>query len=207
VVDVPDVPSWIPEGLTAPGAQPPPPSTLAGVTRFRGKGLVNFQNGFLRCVRCIGVIDANGACQPGPGQGRTRADRFDDGLYDQDTGECRSNLSGGHEFFETYFPVGALDADRGLAKGPDAIIDTRSAPPGVPLTYTYVLDVDGRTGPFDVEAVLDFRSFPPFLVRAFAEYEARRDRERLRPSGPQVNPRMLRRLEIVELARARARID
>ncbi|HSQ61876.1 MAG TPA: hypothetical protein VLM85_01625, partial [Polyangiaceae bacterium] len=127
VVDGPDVGQWS-----------PPPSR--GGTSFIGKGLVNFQNGFLRCVRCIGTVDPSGVCQPAQGQGRTRADRFDDGAYDIDTGECRSNLSGTNALFETYFPIGALDADRGVTKAPDAIVDTRSAPPGVPVHYTYVLD-------------------------------------------------------------------
>src|SRR5207253_6602226 len=112
--------------------------------------------------------------QAGSGQGRTRADRFDDGIYDIDTGECRSNLVGQNAFFETYFPVGALDADRGVAKAPDAIIDTRSSPPGVTLRYTYELDASAFTPPFKVEARLRFRPFPPFLLRSFAEYEARK---------------------------------
>jgi hypothetical protein len=193
VVDGPDVPRWS-------------PSPSLGGTRFRGRGLINLQNGFLRCVRCIGTIDDAGACQPGPGQGSTRADRFDDGDYNPDTGACRSNLSGGNELFETYFPVGALDAERGLAKAPDAIIDTRSAPPGVPLTYTYALDAGGHPAPFSVEARLRFRSFPPYLVRAFAAYEASKAAQGLRPGGPQVVPRMLRRIETVDLASARARI-
>ena len=51
----------------------------------------------------------------------------------------RSNLSGMNALFETYFPIGALDASRGTPKGPDAIIDTRSLPPGVPVRYTYEL--------------------------------------------------------------------
>ena len=193
VADGPDVPRWS-------------PNPSLGGTRFRGRGLINLQNGFLRCVRCIGEIDASGACQPAAGQGATRADRFADGAYDPDTGICESNLSGGNEFFETYFPVGALDAERGLAKAPDAIIDTRSAPPGVPLSYVYALDVAGRSGPFSVEARLRFRSFPPYLVRAFASYEASRSREGLRPSGPQVALRMLRRIEVVDLAVARGRV-
>src|SRR5262249_52258028 len=46
VADGPDVPQW---AATDDG--------------FRGRGLVNFQNGFLRCVRCIGTIDARGQCQ------------------------------------------------------------------------------------------------------------------------------------------------
>src|SRR5205823_1967665 len=146
-------------------------------------GLINLQNGFLRCVRCIGIVDADGRCQAGQGQGRTRADRYADGDYDADTGECRSNLRGGEELFETYFPIGALDADRGVAKGPDAIIDTRSAPPGVPLTYTYAIDARGHEPPFRVEAALRFRSFPPYLVRAFAAYEARKSAAGERPSG------------------------
>ena len=193
VADGPDAPAWT-------------PNPARGGTIFRGKGLVNFQNGFLRCVKCIGSIDANGACQPREGQGRTRADRYEDGAYDLDTGQCRSNLTGGNELFETYFPVGALDADRGVAKAPDAIIDTRSVPPNTPITYTYVLDAGAHPPPFTARAKLRFRAFPPFLVRAFAEYEARRAAEGARPSGPQVSLRMLRRIEPVDLAVAEVKI-
>jgi hypothetical protein len=193
VRDGPDHPAWS-------------PAPIFGGTSFRGRGLVNFQNGFLRCVRCIGVIAPDGSCQPGPGQGLNRADRFEDGDYDIDTGECRSNLSGLNAFLETYFPVGALDASRGLIKGPDAIIDTRSVPPGVPIRYTYELSTGGRRGPFRVEARLLFRAFPPFLIKAFAAYEREQDRRGLRPSGPLVTEEMLGRLEVVELARAEAEI-
>jgi hypothetical protein len=167
---------------------------------------LNLQNGFVRCVRCIGFVDGQGKCQPAPGQGRTRADRFDDGVYDPDTGECRSNLSNGNELFETYFPVGALDADRGILKAPDAILDTRSAPPGTVLTYTYDLDAGTHPGPFDVDARLRFRAFPPYLIRAFAAYEARKNSQGLRPSGPQVTAEMLRRVEVTDLGSAHARI-
>ena len=193
VRDGPDLPLW------------DPPPALGG-SRFRGRGLVNFQNGFLRCVRCIGEIAADGSCRPLPGQERLRADRFDDGDYDLDTGECRSNLSGERALFETYFPVGALDARRGVLKGPDAIIDTRSLPPGVPITYTYELGAGGRPGPFRVEARLLFRAFPPFLVRGFIDYEREQARKGLRPSGPLVTDDMLKRLEIVEVARASAEV-
>ncbi|MFO0593333.1 MAG: hypothetical protein U0441_37675 [Polyangiaceae bacterium] len=189
VRDGPDVQEW-----------DPPPAT--GATRMRGKGLINFQNGFLRCVRCIGEIAADGSCRPGPGQGFTRADRFEDGDYDLDTGECRSNLTGMNALFETYFPVGALDARRGLFKGPDAIIDTRSMPPGVPIEYTYDLATGGRRGPFRIEARLLFRAFPPFLVKGFIEYEREQARKGLRPNGPLVTEDALRKLEIVEVARA-----
>jgi hypothetical protein len=185
VIDGPDVPRWKREGTQD----------------FRGQGLVNLQNGFFRCVKCIGFVDPAGKCQPLAGQGRTRADRYDDGIYDADTGECRSNLRGGEELFETYFPVGALDADRGILKAPDAIIDTRSAAPGVPLRYVYDLDARGRQGPFKIEARLRFRAFPPYLIRAFAEYEALQ-----RPQRPQVTERMLRRIDIVDLASLRAEV-
>lgn len=191
VVDGPDVPEWV-----------PPPRT--GATSFRGKGLVTLQNGFLRCVRCIGVIDAAGRCQAGAGQGRTRADRYDDGLYDLDTGACTSNLSGDDALFETYYPIGALDADRGGTRAPDAILDTRSAPPGVPVTYVYELDARGFQAPFRVTATLHFRAFPPFLLRAFAAYETERDARGERPSGPQLTTAMLRRLEVLDLVRAEA---
>jgi hypothetical protein len=194
VVDGPDVPRWS-------------PNPQRGGTTFRGKGLINLQNGFLRCVRCIGVIDGEGKCQPGFDQGRTRADRFTDGAYDPDTGECISNLSGGNELFETYFPVGALDAERGIFKAPDAIIDTRSAPPGVQLTYTYEIDAGSHPPPYRVEARLRFRAFPPYLIRAFADYEQRKAAEGLRPSGPQVTLAMLRRIDIVDLASVSARIE
>ncbi len=190
VADGPDAPRWSPN------------PTLGG-TRFRGRGLVNLQNGFLRCVRCVGTIGRDGACIGADG---TRSNRFDDGGYDIDTGECRSNLDASHSFFETYFPIGGLDATRGVTKAPDAILDTRSAPPGVPLEYTYTLDTRGFTAPFTVRARLRFRAFPPYLVRAFAAYEAQRNREGARPSGAQVNERMLRRIDIVELASANASI-
>ena len=194
VVDGPDVPLWN-------------PNPVFGGTTFRGKGLLNFQNGFIRCVKCIGIIDRNGKCQAGPGQGRTRADRFDDGQYDLDTGECRSNLTGNDAFFETYFPLGALDADRGVAKPPDAILDTRSAPPGVQLRYTYAIETAGHPGPFVATARLRFRPFPPFLMRAFADYEARKAAQGLRPSGPQLTASMLRRNHVIDLAEASATID
>jgi hypothetical protein len=193
VRDGPDAPEW-------------DSSSGLGGARFRGRGLINFQNGFLRCVRCIGEITADGSCRPGPGQGLFRADRFDDGDYDIDTGECRSNLTGQNAFFETYFPVGSLDATRGVMKAPDAIIDTRSLPPGVPVTYTYALGAGGRRGPFEVEARLLFRAFPPFLVKGFIDYEREQTRKGLRPSGPLVTDDMLKRLEIVEVARARVEV-
>jgi hypothetical protein len=185
VADGPDVPRWS-------------PNPRAGGTRFVGSGLVNLQNGFLRCVRCVGPVGVDGSCLAR--QGGTRADRYVDGDYDPDTGECRSNLSGDDALFETYFPVGALDSDRGVVKAPDAIVDTRSAPPGVPVTYTYVVDARGHAPPFDVRARLLFRAFPPYLVRAFAAYERAQVQEGRRPSGPQVVESMLRRDDVVELA-------
>jgi hypothetical protein len=186
------------DGADAPQWQPPP---ILGGTSFRGRGLINFQNGFLRCVRCIGTIGPDGSCEARPGQDAHRAERFADGDYDLDTGECRSNLTGIQAFIETYFPVGSLDASRGLTKGPDSIIDTRSVPPGVPIRYTYELPSSGRRGPFRIEARLLFRAFPPFLIRGFAEYEREQARRGLRPSGPLVTNDMLARLEVVELAR------
>jgi hypothetical protein len=187
IIDGRDVPRW----------DPPPED---GGRTFRGDGLINLQNGFLRCVQCIGVM-VRGRCEAGPGQGRLRSDRFADGIYDPDTGECRGNVPGTESLIETYFPVGALDSTRGVIRGPDAIIDTRSAAPGVPLQYTYDLNVSGTGGPLRVEARLLFRAFPPFLVRAFADYEARQAARGLRPSGPLVTAEMLDRLEVVEIAR------
>ncbi len=189
VVDGPDIGQWS-----------PPPSL--GGTSFQGKGLINFQNGFLRCVRCIGTIDADGRCKANGDQGRTRADRFEDAAYDIDTGECRSNLTGLNALFETYFPIGSLDADRGITKAPDAIIDTRSAPPGVPVLYTYLLDAAGRAGPFHVRATLHFRAFPPFLLRAFADYEQSAAKRGLRPSGAQMTRDMIGKLEVIDIASA-----
>lgn len=182
IVDGPDVPQW----------------EEVGPNRFSGRGLVNLQNGFQRCVTCIGRIDGRGRCQPGPGQGRHRADRFTDGGYDLDTGECISNLRGEEKFLEVYFPVGGLDSQRGLTKGPDAIIDERSAVAGEPQQYTY--EVGAPSGPLKIRARLMFRAFPPFLVEAFADYEALQAARGLRPSGPLVTQETLERLEAVELA-------
>jgi eukaryotic-like serine/threonine-protein kinase len=186
VRDGPDVPQWSPR------------PDLGG-SEFRGKGLVNFQNGFLRCVTCLGPADADGTCGPLT-PGGPRAERLTDGSYDIDTGECISNLDGRNALLEIFFPVGALDASRGIVKGPDAIIDTRSLAPHRPVRYTYVLPTNGRSGPFHVTAKLFFRSFPPYLVRAFAAYEAEQTRRGLRPTGPLVTLDMLRRVERVELA-------
>ena len=188
VVNGPDHPEWDPD-------------PLLGGTEFRGHGLINLQNGFLRCVSCRGRIADDGSCQPGLFQNGHRADRYDDGVFDIDTGECKSNIDDHHRYFEVFFPVGALDAERGTVRGPDAIIDTRSAPHGVPLHYTYELDVKGRPGPFRAQARLMFRAFPPFLVRGFADYEAAQAKAGLRPSGPLVTHDMLERLEAVELHR------
>lgn len=191
VIDGPDVPRW----------QPPIGS---GTGAHVGSGLALFQNGFLRCVRCIGVLAADGACLPGPGQGRTRADRYEDGEYDLDSGRCRSNLQGGHELFETYFPVGALDASRGIAKAPDAILDSRSLAPRKPVTLLYRVPSASGSAPFSAHARLWFRSFPPFLVRAFAAYEASRARRGERRSGAQVDEAMLARIAPVPIAEARS---
>jgi eukaryotic-like serine/threonine-protein kinase len=186
VADGPDVPRW----------DPPPDE---GGTRFRGRGLMSFQNGFLRCVRCRGVIDRAGRCEPLAGQERARADRFEDGDYDLETGVCSSNLTGREALFETYFPVGALDATRGTVRAPDAIIDTRSLAPEVPVTYVYALDAP--IGAVRVEARLLFRAYPPYLLRAFAEYERRLHERGRRPTGPLLDERALERLDVVELAR------
>lgn len=190
VADGPDVPRW----------QPPPE---LGGARFRGRGLINFQNGFLRCVRCIGRLTDDGRCEALPGQTRARADRYADGEYDPDTGACRSNLAGREALFETYFPVGALDASRGVLKAPDAILDGRSLAPRTPVTYVYELDVDAQ-GVIRVEARLLFRAFPPYLVRAFVDYEAERQRLGRRTGGPIVTTSALKRLRVVELAKVMA---
>jgi hypothetical protein len=188
VSDGPDAPRWS------------PPPELGG-TRFRGRGLVNFQNGFLRCVSCIGRIGIDGRCEALPGQEGSRAARFEDAPYDQDTGECRSNLRGREALFEIFFPVGALDARRGIVKAPDAIIDTRSLAPEEPVRYVYELDVGSEKGPLEVEARLLFRAFPPFLLRAFIEYERLQDSRGKRPSGPLIDARALERLDVVEVRR------
>lgn len=182
IIDGPDVPQW----------------EEVGRNRFAGRGLVNLQNGFQRCVTCIGRIDERGRCQPGPGQGRNRSDRFADGAYDLDTGECSSNLEGEEKFLEVYFPVSGLDSGRGLTKGPDAIIDERSAVAGEPQQYTY--ELGAPSGPLKIRARLMFRAFPPFLIEAFADYEALQSARGLRPSGPLVTRETLERLEAVELA-------
>jgi hypothetical protein len=192
VIDGPDIPQW--QALDVVEKH-------AAATAFRGRGLINLQNGFLRCVQCIGFIDRAGRCQPGFNQDDHRAARFDDAPFDLDTGECDSNLANGEELFETYFPVGSLDATRGVFKGPDAIIDARSAPPGVPMTWVYELPVAGFEGPFTIEGRLLFRAFPPFLIKAFADYESRQAAAGLRPSGPLVTRAMLDKLAIVEIAK------
>jgi hypothetical protein len=69
-----------------------------------------------------------------------------------------------------------------------------------------LLDTRGFTGPFKVEATLQFRAFPPFLLRGFIAYEAQQAKRGLRPSGPLVTEDTLDRLEVIELNRAEASI-
>jgi hypothetical protein len=75
----------------------------------------------------------------------------------------------------------------------------------VPLRYTYELPAFGA-GPFVAEARLMFRAFPPFLVRAFADYEAQQAARGRRQSGPLVTHDMLERLDVIELHRVRVEI-
>ena len=200
VVDGPDHPQWQPLDARGP---------FSPATQFRGLGLINLQNGFLRCVQCIGRIDREGRCQPANAfQESHRAARFEDAEFDNDTGECRSNLFGDQALFEVYFPVGSLDATRGLVKGPDAIIDQRSAPPKVPMRWTYELELPlGVKGPLKIEARLLFRAFPPFLIKAFADYDARQAAAGLRPSGPLVTREMLAKLAVVEIAKVERALE
>lgn len=194
VSDGPDHPQW-------------DPNPAQGGTEFRGRGLINLQNGFLRCVSCRGKIDDEGRCQPRLFQDGHHADRYEDGDYDIDTGACGSNLTGHNKFIEVYFPVGSLDAERGVLRGPDAIIDTRSIAPDTPVRYTYVIPVEGEhQGPFKVEGRLLFRGFPPFLLKAFAAYELHMDAQGERPDGPLLTEKVLERLEIVELNRVEGSI-
>jgi hypothetical protein len=188
VADGPDVPRWTP----APDGA------------FVGRGLINFQNGFLRCVRCIGELDADGTCRARPGQEGRRADRFADGDYDASTGECRSNLSGAAALLEIYFPVGSLDAERGAIKAPDAIIDTRSLAPHRPARFVLDLDDQNARGPFTVTAELRFRAFPPYLLRAFIDYERDQEAQGRRPGGVLIDERALARLDVATIASARA---
>lgn len=183
VVDGPDVPQWRGAG-----------------EQWRGRGLINLQNGFLRCVQCRRGVGPDGRCVTIPGVDVRRADPFEDGDYDPESGACISDLVGEDRFLEVYFPVGSLDARRGVFKGPDAIVDDRSLAPGRPRTYTYELSRGGE-GPLTVEARLLFRAFPPFLLRAFIAYEAAATAAGRRPSGPLIDERALERLEVVELHR------
>jgi hypothetical protein len=182
VADGPDKPEWRRAGAA---------------DDWLGRGLINLQNGFLRCVSCRREPIA-GQCLGAPGE--LRAARFVDGQYDLDSGRCVSNLSLPASLFEVYFPVGALDARRGVVKGADAIIDTRSLAPGQPRRYIYQLSTGTAVAPFTVRARLMFRSLPPFLVRAFAAYEAAQAARGRRPRGALVRADMALQLERVEIA-------
>ena len=108
--------------------------------------------------------------------------------------------------FETYFPVGALDADRGVRGRPTRSSTRARRRRACPSRYTYELDARGIRAPFRVRATLHFRAFPPFLLRAFADYETERDARGERPSGPQLTAAMMRRLEVLDLVSATAEL-
>jgi hypothetical protein len=86
---------------------------------------------------------------------------------------------------------------------PDAIVDTRSLPPGEPRRFLHELELTGARGPLTVEVTLRFRAFPPYLLRAFIDYEREQERLGKRPGGPLIDTRALERLDIVDVASAR----
>ncbi|MBL8743359.1 MAG: hypothetical protein JNK04_19750, partial [Myxococcales bacterium] len=61
--------------------------------------------------------------------------------------------------------------------------------------------------PFSIEARLLFRAFPPYLIRAFADYERQMAALGRRPSGPSVDEGMLKRIEVVELAKVKRTVN
>ena len=61
--------SSAPTSSTVPTSRSGARRPRSAARRSAGKGLINFQNGFLRCVRCIGTIDERGRCQAGAGRG------------------------------------------------------------------------------------------------------------------------------------------
>ncbi len=185
--DGPDVPRWTREGQSE--------------DRFVGRGLVNFQNGFLRCVVCDGPPDPDGFCRDfrGDRHGRAR-----DGRYDPDTGSCVDPATGarGH-LIETYFPFSGLRPGLGVAKAHDGLIADRVLRPFRPVTYLHEISAGGMQSPFTVRARLRFRAFPPFLIRAFAGYEEAQLR-RGRRARALVTPEMLDRLDVVDVRSATA---
>ena len=52
-----------------------------------------------------------------------------------------------------------------------------------------------------------FRAFPPFLIRAFAEYERLQNARGLRPSGPLVTTAMLDKHDAVEILKVVRELD
>jgi hypothetical protein len=56
-----------------------------------------------------------------------------------------------------------------------------------------------------VKARLLFRAFPPYLVRAFADYEREQAARGKRPNGALVTEKMLERIDVIELARVQGR--
>ena len=99
------------------------------------------------------------------------------------------------------FVAAALAAASTLASAAD-IVDT-AASAGQFNTLVQAVKAAGLVdtlkgeGPFTVEVTLHFRAYPPYLLRAFIDYE-----REMRPSAPLVDERVLERLDIVDLATA-----
>ncbi len=102
--------------------------------------------------------------------------------------------------------MGALDASRGVVKGPDAIVDTRSVPPRVPIRYVYDLATAGGAGRSRWRRGSSSARSRRSSCKGFAAYEREQARRGLRPSGPLVSEDMLGRLEVVEIGKAEAQI-
>lgn len=169
-----------------------------GPESFAGRGLVNLQNGFLRCVVCDGgPPDADGYCRDASGD---RYGRARDGAFDFDSGACTDRQTGlaGH-LIETFFPIGGLRPNEGGVRAHDGLLAARALRPFAPRTYLHEIPAAGAQGPFTIRARLRFRAFPPFLVRSFAQYEATQASRGRRAQGPLVTADMLDRLDVVEV--------
>lgn len=170
----------------------------AGPQVFAGRGLVNLQNGYLRCVVCDGAPpDPDGFCRDAGGD---RYGRARDGAFDVESGACTDPQTGlpGH-LIETFFPISGLRPQVGVVRAHDGLLGDRALLPFTPRTYQHELPAAGAQGPFTIRARLRFRAFPPFLVRSFAGYEANQASRGRRAGGPLVTLDMLDRIDIVEV--------
>ena len=137
VVDGPDVPRWIRR------------RSLGGTTLPRRAASSTSRTASSAACAASATIDARRRVPARPRARSARAPIASTTATTTSTpASAARTCAAATRFFETYFPVGALDATAASPRRPTRSSTRARSPPGAPLRYTYELDAGGAAGPF-----------------------------------------------------------